>query len=50
LNFYPDSSNLNFAFLQVFEQARGKLSKLGGRGCIVSREKKRSGPQALDLS
>jgi len=49
LNFYPDSSNLSTEFSQVFEQARGKLPKLGGRSRIIGREEERSGSDALDV-
>lgn len=48
MNFDPDSSNLSTEFPQVFEQTRGKLPKLGGRGCIIGRDEERSGSEALD--
>lgn len=50
LNFYSDSSNLTVTFSQVFEQARGELSELGGYGRIVGRNKKCSRAQAPDPS
>lgn len=48
MNFYSDSSNLTVAFSQVFEQARGKLPELRGRGCSIGRNNERSRSKALD--